>query len=102
MLIEIVLISRDTVGDSLDQVMDKVMQEQKYLDSEDLRGVERVVRIALWCMQTQPFLRPSVGEVMKVLEGTLSVDRPPSSFAYKNVDDTDRTVPGVSEIEPGS
>ncbi|GJY13157.1 G-type lectin S-receptor-like serine/threonine-protein kinase SD3-1 [Tanacetum coccineum] len=98
MLIEIVLLSRDAVGDSLDQVMDKVMQEQKYLDSEDLRGVERVVRIALWCMQTQPFLRPSVGEVMKVLEGTLSVDRPPSSFAYRNVDDTDRTVPGVSEI----
>ncbi|PWA96017.1 S-locus glycoprotein domain-containing protein [Artemisia annua] len=102
MLIEIVLISRDTVGDSLDQVMDKVMQEQKYLDSEDLRGVERVVRIALWCMQTQPFLRPSVGEVMKVLEGTLSVDRPPSSFAYRNVDDTDRTVPDVSEIKQES
>ncbi|PWA48654.1 S-locus glycoprotein domain-containing protein [Artemisia annua] len=62
------LLSRDAVGDSFDQVMDKVMQDQKYLDSEDLRGVERVVRIALWCMQTQPFLRPSVGEVTKVLE----------------------------------
>nr|XP_043633099.1 G-type lectin S-receptor-like serine/threonine-protein kinase SD3-1 [Erigeron canadensis] len=103
MLIEIVLLSRNTVADSLDQVMDQVMQEQKYLDSEDLRGVERVVRIALWCMQNQPFLRPSVGEVMKVLEGTLSVDRPPTSFAYRNDHDTEINVAGVvAEIEPGS
>ncbi|XP_076948135.1 G-type lectin S-receptor-like serine/threonine-protein kinase SD3-1 [Bidens hawaiensis] len=97
MLIEIVVLSRETVGDSLDQVMEKVMQEQKYLDSEDLRGVERVVRISLWCMQNQPFLRPSVGEVMKVLEGTLSVDRPPSSFAYRNDEDSEIKAVGVVE-----
>ncbi|KAK1429064.1 hypothetical protein QVD17_11263 [Tagetes erecta] len=104
LLTEIVLLSREAVGDNLDQVMEKVMQEQKYLDGDDLRGVERVVRIALWCMQSQPFLRPSVGEVMKVLEGTLSVDRPPSSFAYRNDDDDDTgiTVAGVGEIEPRS
>lgn len=107
LLTEIVLLSREVVGDNLDQVMEKVMQEQKYLDGDDLRGVERVVRIALWCMQSQPFLRPSVGEVMKVLEGTLSVDRPPSSFAYRNDDgddddDTGITVAGVGEIEPRS
>ncbi|KAL4591299.1 hypothetical protein LXL04_004257 [Taraxacum kok-saghyz] len=98
LLIEIVLCSRDTMVDSynLDFVMDKVMEEQKYLDSEDLSGVERVVRIGLWCMQNQPFLRPSVGEVMKVLEGTISVDRPPLSFAYKKGDDV------TEEIETGS
>lgn len=103
MLLEIVLCSRDRVGDSLDQVMEKVMIEQKYVDSEDFRGVERVVRIGLWCMQNQPFLRPSVGEVMKVLEGTLSVDRPPSSFAYINEDDTEKKVADAGvEIESGS
>ncbi|KAI7726221.1 hypothetical protein M8C21_008565, partial [Ambrosia artemisiifolia] len=64
LLTEIVLLSREAIGDNLDKVMDQVMQEQKYLDSEDMRGVERVVRIALWCMQSQPFLRPSVGEVI--------------------------------------
>ncbi|KAI3791281.1 hypothetical protein L2E82_05004 [Cichorium intybus] len=101
LLIEIVLCSRDIVGDySLDQVMERVMEEQKYLDGEDLSGVERVARIALWCMQKQPFLRPSVGEVMKVLEGTLSVDRPPSSFAYRNGDDTEKQgAVVVGEIE---
>ncbi|XP_071733640.1 G-type lectin S-receptor-like serine/threonine-protein kinase SD3-1 [Rutidosis leptorrhynchoides] len=104
MLIEIVLISRDTVNDSLDLVMERVTKEQQYLNSDDLRGVERVVRIALWCMQNQSFLRPSVGEVLKVLEGTLSVDRPPSSFVYRDVDDNEKKV--VEEIEqeikPGS
>ncbi|KAK9079026.1 hypothetical protein SSX86_000695 [Deinandra increscens subsp. villosa] len=99
LLTEIVLLSRETVKDNLDQVMEKVVEEQKYLDDDDLRGVERVMRIALWCMQNQPFLRPSVGEVMKVLEGTLSVDRPPSSFAYRNGDDTEITVAGSGEIE---
>ncbi|KAI3823182.1 hypothetical protein L1987_04614 [Smallanthus sonchifolius] len=103
LLIEIVVLSRETVGDSLDQVMEKVMLEQKYLDTEDLRGVERVVRISLWCMQDQPFLRPSVGEVMKVLEGTLSVDRPPSSFAYRNADDREiNFAGGAGEVEPRS
>lgn len=103
MLVEIVLCDRDTVGNSLDRVMERVMVEQKYVDSEDIGGVERVVRIGLWCMQNQPFLRPSVGEVMKVLEGTLSVDRPPSSFAYRNEDDTEKKVADTSvEIESGS
>ncbi|KAJ0714062.1 putative protein kinase RLK-Pelle-SD-2b family transcription factor WD40-like family [Helianthus annuus] len=99
LLTEIVLLSREAIGESLDQVMDQVMQEQKYLDSEDLRGVERVVRIALWCMQNQSFLRPSVGEVVKVLEGTLSVDRPPASFAYRNGDVQEITDAGSGEIE---
>ncbi|XP_076918279.1 G-type lectin S-receptor-like serine/threonine-protein kinase SD3-1 [Bidens hawaiensis] len=103
MLIEIVVLSRETVGDGLDQVMEKVMQEQMYLDGEDLRGVERVVRISLWCMQNQPFLRPSVGEVVKVLEGTLSVDRPPSSFEYRNDEDSEIKAVGVVEdVKPGS
>ncbi|KAI3685086.1 hypothetical protein L6452_34319 [Arctium lappa] len=70
---------------------------------EDFRGVERVVRIGLWCMQNQPFFRPSVGEVMKVLDDTLSVDRSPSSFAYRNEDDTGKKVADVgAEIESGS
>ncbi|XP_058073801.1 G-type lectin S-receptor-like serine/threonine-protein kinase SD3-1 [Magnolia sinica] len=45
-------------------------------------SVERMVRIALWCMQDQPFLRPSIGEVVKVLEGALQVDTPPASTAF--------------------
>lgn len=39
--------------------------------------VERALRIALWCMQEQSFSRPSMNEVVKVLDGTLQVDPPP-------------------------
>lgn len=48
------------------------------VDSEEL---ERVLRIAFWCLQTDERRRPSMREVVKVLEGTLSVDPPPPPFA---------------------
>lgn len=39
--------------------------------------IERALKIALWCMQEQSFSRPSMNEVVKVLDGTLQVDPPP-------------------------
>ncbi|KAG0462400.1 hypothetical protein HPP92_020876 [Vanilla planifolia] len=50
-----------------------------FLPSEEvqLEGIERVIRLALWCMQSKPSSRPSIGEVVMVLEGALSVDMPP-------------------------
>ncbi|KAG2309466.1 hypothetical protein Bca4012_081518 [Brassica carinata] len=43
----------------------------------DVEELERVLRISFWCVQVDERLRPSMGEVVKVLEGTLSVDPPP-------------------------
>ncbi|XP_010524007.1 PREDICTED: G-type lectin S-receptor-like serine/threonine-protein kinase SD3-1 [Tarenaya hassleriana] len=43
--------------------------------------LERVLRISFWCGQADERLRPSMEEVAKVLEGTLSVDPPPPPFA---------------------
>lgn len=43
--------------------------------------LERTLRIAFWCIQADERLRPTMGEVVKVLEGTLTVDPPPSPFA---------------------
>lgn len=48
------------------------------VDSEKL---DRVLRIAFWCLQMDQRMRPSMREVVKVLEGTLSVDPPPPPFA---------------------
>lgn len=39
--------------------------------------VENALRIAFWCIQEQLFSRPSIREVVKVLEGTFAVDKPP-------------------------
>ncbi|RVX09740.1 G-type lectin S-receptor-like serine/threonine-protein kinase SD3-1 [Vitis vinifera] len=47
------------------------------VDSEE---VERLLRLAFWCLQVDKRLRPSMGEVVKVFEGTLTVDRPPPPF----------------------
>ncbi|XP_019055948.1 PREDICTED: G-type lectin S-receptor-like serine/threonine-protein kinase SD3-1 [Nelumbo nucifera] len=52
------------------------------VDSEE---VERALRIAFWCIQVDERLRPSMGEVVKVLEGTLLVDPPPPPFVLRRL-----------------
>ncbi|KAJ1429945.1 S-locus glycoprotein domain [Sesbania bispinosa] len=48
-------------------------------NSEEL---ERALRIAFWCLQMDERRRPSMEEVVRVLEGTLNVDPPPPPFAF--------------------
>lgn len=86
MLLQIVLCKRDIVVDNIDRVISEFNQEHECMASDNLEGVERTVRIALWCMHSQSFSRPSIGEVVKVLEGTLSVDRPPLTLAIRHND----------------
>ncbi|XP_016496115.2 G-type lectin S-receptor-like serine/threonine-protein kinase SD3-1 [Nicotiana tabacum] len=56
--------------------------DQRIEGGVDLEELERAFRIAFWCLQGDERMRPSMGEVVKVLEGTLSVDPPPPPFAY--------------------
>ncbi|XP_020993426.1 G-type lectin S-receptor-like serine/threonine-protein kinase SD3-1 [Arachis duranensis] len=46
----------------------------------NLNELERVLRIAFWCLQSDERRRPSMEEVVAVLEGTLSIDLPPPPF----------------------
>nr|XP_029116572.1 G-type lectin S-receptor-like serine/threonine-protein kinase LECRK1 [Elaeis guineensis] len=43
----------------------------------DAARLERLVRIAIWCTQEDPSLRPSLKEVVQMLEGTIEVPAPP-------------------------
>ncbi|KAK4757375.1 hypothetical protein SAY87_018676 [Trapa incisa] len=52
----------------------------KGIEEVDPGELERAIRIAFWCLQVDERLKPSMGEVVKVLEGTLSVDPPPPPF----------------------
>ncbi|XP_051113461.1 G-type lectin S-receptor-like serine/threonine-protein kinase SD3-1 [Andrographis paniculata] len=80
--LQIVTQKREVVGENVQQVLERANQQKLGSSSDSLQGgIERITRISFWCMQDQPFLRPSIGEVVKVLEGTLSVDRPPSCSA---------------------
>uniref|UniRef100_A0A0D9XB99 Receptor-like serine/threonine-protein kinase n=1 Tax=Leersia perrieri TaxID=77586 RepID=A0A0D9XB99_9ORYZ len=43
----------------------------------DLEEVERVCRVACWCIQENDIDRPTMGEVVRVLEGLQELDLPP-------------------------
>ncbi|KAL1823103.1 hypothetical protein ACET3Z_009881 [Daucus carota] len=43
----------------------------------DVEEVTRICRVACWCIQDDENIRPSMGQVVQILEGVLSVDLPP-------------------------
>ncbi|KAL3534288.1 hypothetical protein ACH5RR_002749 [Cinchona calisaya] len=64
-------------------------QGEKIADSRlegslNLDEMERALRIAFWCLQVDERMRPSMGEIVKVLEGTLPVDPPPPLSAHNH------------------
>lgn len=73
------------------RVVDKRIEGE--IDFEEL---ERALRIAYWCLQADERMRPSMGEVVTVLEGTLSVDPPPPPFACQR----DLHEEGLVESDP--
>ncbi|OVA20878.1 Protein kinase domain [Macleaya cordata] len=46
----------------------------------DMRRLERLVMIAIWCIQEEPSLRPSMKKVLQMLEGVLDVYVPPCPY----------------------
>ncbi|KAM7271238.1 hypothetical protein ACFE04_030452 [Oxalis oulophora] len=57
------------------------MLDKRIEGEVDCAELERFLRIAFWCLQPNVHMRPPMGEVVKVLDGTLSVDPPPPPFA---------------------
>ncbi|KAF7097243.1 hypothetical protein CFC21_099086 [Triticum aestivum] len=45
---------------------------------EDLVRVERFLRVALWCIEQNPSLRPTMHQVVQMLEGVVEVDTLPA------------------------
>lgn len=66
---------KEWMDDRPENVVDKRLDDE--VDGEEL---ERALRIAFWCLQRDERVKPSMGEVVKVLEGTLPVDTPPPPF----------------------
>ncbi|PNX86224.1 G-type lectin S-receptor-like serine/threonine-protein kinase [Trifolium pratense] len=44
---------------------------------EDKEKLEKLVMIAIWCVQEDPYLRPTMRNVLHMLEGTVEVQVPP-------------------------
>lgn len=51
----------------------------------DLAQVERTVFTAFWCVQDEPSARPSMGKVVQMLEGIVSVARPPEPLTIRKL-----------------
>ncbi|KAJ1270138.1 hypothetical protein BS78_06G032000 [Paspalum vaginatum] len=48
----------------------------------DLKKVERYVVVALWCVQEDPTMRPSMMKVVQMLDGGSSIPAPPDSSSF--------------------
>ncbi|GAB2276974.1 hypothetical protein Dimus_011682 [Dionaea muscipula] len=48
----------------------------------DLRRVEKYVKVAIWCIQEEPSLRPPMKKVIQMLEGSIEVPVPPDPSSY--------------------
>jgi serine/threonine protein kinase len=50
--------------------------------AEDLERVERFARVAFWCIVHNPSLRPTIHQVVQMLEGVVEVHAPPHLPSY--------------------
>ncbi|XP_058075535.1 G-type lectin S-receptor-like serine/threonine-protein kinase LECRK3 [Magnolia sinica] len=48
----------------------------------DKQKVERLVKVAIWCIQEEPTLRPSMKKVTQMLEGAVAVSVPPDPSSF--------------------
>ncbi|GAA0149733.1 hypothetical protein LIER_08840 [Lithospermum erythrorhizon] len=67
------------IGAETDSIRDARMDAG--VNSDEL---ERALRIAFWCLQEDARMRPSMGEVVQVLEGTVTVDSPTYPFGKRH------------------
>ncbi|KAL0379926.1 UNVERIFIED_CONTAM: G-type lectin S-receptor-like serine/threonine-protein kinase LECRK3 [Sesamum angustifolium] len=50
----------------------------------DMKSVERLVMVAIWCIQEDPSLRPSMRKVSQMLEGVADVSVPPRPSVFSS------------------
>eukprot|EP01018_Ginkgo_biloba_P033212 Gb_05509 [translate_table: standard] len=65
--------------------LQNLVQDQPSEDNAiDGRQLERMVLVALWCIQDDPCLRPSMKKVVQMLEGTVEIAFPPPLPSFIN------------------
>eukprot|EP00249_Psilotum_nudum_P010622 c22654_g1_i1 orf=1131-3614(-) len=51
--------------------------DERIRNEVNMEQLDRAVRVAFWCVQVQPSLRPSMNKVVQILEGALAMEPPP-------------------------
>ncbi|KAI6677213.1 hypothetical protein NL676_038009 [Syzygium grande] len=59
----------------VEDILDRQIKHA-YDDRVHFKLVDRMVKTAMWCLQDRPELRPSMGKVAKMLEGTVEIMEP--------------------------
>ncbi|XP_022937630.1 G-type lectin S-receptor-like serine/threonine-protein kinase LECRK3 [Cucurbita moschata] len=49
---------------------------------KDMKMVEKLVTVAIWCIQEEPSFRPSMKKVLQMLEGVVEVPAPPHPSSF--------------------
>eukprot|EP01018_Ginkgo_biloba_P005849 Gb_09242 [translate_table: standard] len=71
----------------VEEVADRRLDELGGIDGVELEAIDRMVKTALWCIQSHPDDRPSMGKVAKMLEGTVDVQEPPKPIFFDTVEE---------------
>jgi serine/threonine protein kinase len=79
---------------NVEKVVDKNIVSGVRDDRFQLEEIERMVKTAFWCIQSRPHDRPSMGKVVKMLQGTLDVPQPPRPDFFDKFFNTDRSEYG--------
>ncbi|KAI3907415.1 hypothetical protein MKX01_036332 [Papaver californicum] len=58
------------------------MAEDNETEDKDKEKVERMIVVALWCVQDSPNSRPLMSSVVKMLEGGAEILSPSNPFRY--------------------
>ncbi|XP_075635667.1 G-type lectin S-receptor-like serine/threonine-protein kinase LECRK2 [Castanea sativa] len=59
-----------------------VENDQEAID--DMKRMEKYVMIAIWCIQEDPSLRPTMKKVVQMMEGSIEVSVPPGSSSFSS------------------
>ena len=51
--------------------------DSELMHDANLQELERACKVACWCIQDDENTRPSMGEIVQILEGLLDINLPP-------------------------
>ncbi|CAA0805871.1 receptor serine/threonine kinase- putative [Striga hermonthica] len=106
--------SRQSSEDSLDWFPKQVWEEFERgdlmglveacgtMEENDRVDAERMARVALWCVQESPELRPTMSVVVKMLEGEVEIMLPPNPFNYWFSKGPNNVLGPPSHLQSGS
>ncbi|CAA2978667.1 G-type lectin S-receptor-like serine threonine-kinase LECRK3 [Olea europaea subsp. europaea] len=50
----------------------------------DTTTLDRMIKIGIWCIQDEPSMRPSMKNVLLMLDGTLDIPAPPCPDSFRS------------------